>query len=307
MLAARGAKVKALSLYNSTNSWGWLEDTRCLSEIEVICGDVRDPNFCRNIAVNVEVVFHLAALIAIPYSYVAPDSYVATNITGTLNMLQAARDAGVKRFLHTSTSEVYGTARYVPIDETHPLQPQSPYSATKIAADALAMSFFYSFGFPVTVVRPFNTYGPRQSARAVIPTVITQALAGKTTVRLGSLHPTRDFNYVEDTCRGFVALAQCDSAIGETVNIGSNREISIGDLVALIGDVMGTEIAVESDEERKRPSQSEVERLCCDNARIHELTSFRPEIGLRDGLGRTVEWLRKPENFRRYKADIYNV
>jgi NAD dependent epimerase/dehydratase len=307
LLVARGANVRALALYNSSNDWGWLEDTGCLERVEVVCGDVRDPNFCRTIVRDVELVFHLAALIAIPYSYVAPDSYVATNITGTLNMLQASRDAGVKKFLHTSTSEVYGTARYVPINEAHPLQAQSPYSATKIAADALAMSFFFAFGFPVTVVRPFNTYGPRQSARAVIPTIITQVLAGKSSIRLGSLHPTRDFNFVEDTCRGFVALAECDAAIGETVNIGSNREISVGELAGMIGEVMQARIAIESDDERKRPPESEVERLWCDNTRIQQLTSFKPEVGLRDGLTRTVEWLRKPNNFRKYKAHIYNV
>jgi NAD dependent epimerase/dehydratase len=307
MLASRGAKVKALSLYNSFNNWGWLEYANCLDQIEVVCGDVRDPNFCREITKGVDVVFHLAALIAIPYSYVAPDSYVATNVTGTLNMLQAARDAGVKRFLHTSTSEVYGTARFVPISEEHPLQPQSPYSATKIGADAVAMSFFYTFGMPLTVVRPFNTYGPRQSARAVIPTIITQILAGKQSIRLGSLHPTRDFNYVEDTCRGFIGLAECDDAIGKTINIGSNREISVGDLVGLIKEIMQADITVETDDERKRPEQSEVERLWCDNTRIRELTGFEPQTSLREGLARTVEWLRQPDNFRKYKANIYNV
>lgn len=307
MLVNRGAKVKALSLYNSFNDWGWLENTGCLDQVEVVCGDVRDPNFCRKITENVDVVFHLAALIAIPYSYVAPDSYVATNVTGTLNMLQAARDAGVKRFLHTSTSEVYGTARFVPISEEHPLQPQSPYSATKIGADAVAMSFFYTFGMPLTVVRPFNTYGPRQSARAVIPTIITQILAGKRSIRLGSLHPTRDFNYVEDTCRGFIGLAECEDAIGRTINIGSNREISVGDLVDLIKEIMQADIMIETDDERKRPAQSEVERLWCDNTRIRELTGFEPQISLREGLARTVEWLKQPDNFRKYKANIYNV
>jgi len=307
MLVNRGAKVKALSLYNSFNDWGWLENTNCLDQIEVVCGDVRDPNFCRQITNGVDVVFHLAALIAIPYSYVAPDSYVATNIVGTLNMLQAARDAGVKRFLHTSTSEVYGTARFVPISEEHPLQPQSPYSATKMGADAVAMSFFYTFGMPLTVVRPFNTYGPRQSARAVIPTIITQILAGKQSIHLGSLHPTRDFNYVEDTCRGFIGLAECDDAIGKTINIGSNREISVGDLVGLIKEIMQADITIETDDERKRPEQSEVERLWCDNAKILELTGFEPQISLREGLARTVEWLKQPDNFRKYKANIYNV
>lgn len=307
MLIGRGAKVKALSLYNSFNDWGWLENTDCLDRIEVVCGDVRDPNFCREITQDVDVVFHLAALIAIPYSYVAPDSYVATNVTGTLNMLQAARDAGVQRFLHTSTSEVYGTARYVPINEEHPLQPQSPYSATKIGADAIAMSFFNTFNLPLTVVRPFNTYGPRQSARAVIPTIITQILAGKKSIKLGSLHPTRDFNYVEDTCRGFIGLAECDAAIGKTINIGSNREITVGDLVNLIKEIIGAEVTIETEDQRKRPEQSEVERLWCDNSKIRELTGFEPQVSLREGLSKTVEWFRQPENLRKYKANIYNV
>jgi len=307
MLVSRGAKVKALSLYNSFNDWGWLENTSCLDQVEVVCGDVRDPNFCREITKDIDVVFHLAALIAIPYSYVAPDSYVATNITGTLNMLQAARDAGVKRFLHTSTSEVYGTARYVPINEEHPLQAQSPYSATKIGADALAMSYFYTFGMPLTVVRPFNTYGPRQSARAVIPTIITQILTGKKAIKLGSLHPTRDFNYVEDTCRGFIGLAECDEAIGKTINIGSNKEISVGDLVKLIAEIAGPDVTIETDDQRLRPEQSEVERLWCDNSKINGLFGFEPQVGLREGLTRTIDWLKQPENLRKYKANIYNV
>lgn len=307
MLVSRGAKVRALSLYNSFNNWGWLENISCLNQVEVVCGDVRDPNYCREITQGMDAVFHLAALIAIPYSYVAPDSYVATNITGTLNMLQAARDAGVKRFLHTSTSEVYGTARFVPISEEHPLQPQSPYSATKIGADALAMSFYNSFDFPVTVVRPFNTYGPRQSARAVIPTIITQILDGKQSIRLGSLHPTRDFNYVEDTCRGFIALAECDNAVGKTINIGSNREISIGDLVGLIKEATQADVVIETDDQRKRPEQSEVERLWCDNTKIRELTGFEPQVTLREGLVRTVVWFRQPANLGKYKSGIYNV
>lgn len=307
MLIAKGAQVRALAQYNSFNNWGWLEDVSVKSKIEVVCGDIRDPNFCRSITQGMDVVFHLAALIAIPYSYLAPDSYVATNVTGTLNMLQAARDAGVKRFMQTSTSEVYGTARQVPISEEHPLQPQSPYSATKIASDAVAMSFHYTFDMPLTVVRPFNTYGPRQSARAVIPTIIGQVLAGQKKISLGSLSPTRDFNYVEDTCRGFIELAECDASVGKTINIGSSREISIGDLVALIADVMGAEIAVESAEERKRPENSEVERLLCDNAKIRALTGFEPRISLREGLSRTVAWLAIPDNLKKYKTGIYNV
>ncbi|WP_298258712.1 NAD-dependent 4,6-dehydratase LegB [Bradyrhizobium sp.] len=307
MLVARGAQVRALCLYNSFNDWGWLENLPCLDRIEVLTGDVRDPHFARVAAQNCHTVFHLAALIAIPYSYVAPDSYVQTNIIGTLNLLQAARDNQVARFIHTSTSEVYGTARRVPIDETHPLQAQSPYSATKIGADALAYSFFNSFGLPVTIARPFNTYGPRQSARAVIPTIISQIAAGKNTIRLGSLHPTRDFNYVEDSCRGFIELAECVAAVGETVNIGSNSEISIGDLAGLIKELMGSPTSIEADDVRKRPDASEVEQLVCDNSRIRQLTGYTSQVGIREGLSRTIAWFTRPENLRRYKAGIYNL
>jgi NAD dependent epimerase/dehydratase len=307
LLVARGAKVRALCLYNSFNQWGWLEGLPCLDRIEVVSGDVRDPNFVRVAVRDCEVVFHLAALIAIPYSYVAPDSYVQTNITGTLNVMQAAREHGVSRVIHTSTSEVYGTAQRVPIDESHPLQAQSPYSATKIGADAIAFSFFSAFGLPVTIVRPFNTYGPRQSARAVIPTVITQIAAGRSTIKLGSLHPTRDFSYVEDTCRGFVELAQCDDAVGDTVNLGTNSEISIADTVALIKELMGSQIAIESDDTRVRPADSEVERLWCDNTRVRRLTGYQPQIDIREGLTRTIGWFGRPENLARYKAQIYNV
>jgi NAD dependent epimerase/dehydratase len=307
MLVAQRARVRALAQYNSFNSWGWLEDTRCLDRIEVVTGDVRDPACVRALLADIDIVFHLAALIAIPYSYVAPDSYVATNVTGTLNLLQAARAAGVQQFLHTSTSEVYGTARRVPIDEAHPLQAQSPYSATKIGADAIAYSFFAAFGLPVTIVRPFNTYGPRQSARAVIPTIITQILAGRREIHLGSLKPTRDFNYVEDTCRGMLALAGCPAAIGETVNIGSGSEISIGDTAGLIQEILDTRVTILTDEARVRPQQSEVERLCCDNSRIFALTGFRPQVALKEGLTRTISWLRDPKNLARYKAEIYNV
>lgn len=307
MLVRSGARVKALNFYNSFNSWGWLEDVDCLDQLEVVSGDIRDPHFASTITDGTEVVFHLAALIAIPYSYKAPHSYVATNVTGTLNLLQAARESRVERFLHTSTSEVYGTARFVPIHETHPLQAQSPYSATKIAADALAYSYFSAFDLPITIVRPFNTYGPRQSARAVIPTIMTQILSGARAIRLGALHPTRDFNYVEDTCRGFLQLAECKAAVGETVNIGSNQEISIGDLVGMIQEVLGSKVAVETDDRRVRPEKSEVERLWCDNARIQALTGFAPTVSLREGLERTAAWLRQPGNLKKYKADIYNV
>lgn len=307
MLVRYGADVVALSQYNSFNDWGWLEDVDLSKNVKVVCGDIRDPHFCRSIVQGVDTVFHLAALIAIPYSYVAPESYVSTNILGSLNLVQAARDLGVTRFIHTSTSEVYGTARYVPINEEHPLQPQSPYSASKIAADAMVMSYFLSFGTPVTIARPFNTYGPRQSARAVIPTVITQLLSGKDRLHLGSLHPTRDFNYVEDTCRGFIELAACPEAVGKTVNIGSNFEISVGETVALIQEILGTNVPIETDDQRLRPERSEVERLWCDNTKIQELTGFRPGIGMRAGLERTVDWLRQPKHLGRYKAHIYNV
>jgi NAD dependent epimerase/dehydratase len=307
MLVDNGARVRALAQYNSFNNWGWLEDTSCLDRLEVVTGDIRDPQFVRGLLTGMEIVFHLAALIAIPYSYVAPESYVATNVTGTLNLLQAARDSGVARFVHISTSEVYGTAQYVPIDEKHPLQAQSPYSATKIAADAIAYSYFAAFGLPVSIVRPFNTYGPRQSARAVIPTIMTQILAGRRELRLGSLHPTRDFNYVEDTCRGIVALAGCNAAIGDTINVGSNSEISIGDIAELIQEMLGARVVIVTDDARVRPKPSEVERLCCDNSRIVSLTGFRPQVPLKEGLERTIEWLRRPENLTRYKADIYNV
>jgi NAD dependent epimerase/dehydratase len=307
MLVTRGFQVRALAQYNSFNNWGWLEDVACKNDIEVVCGDVRDPQFCRIISRGIDTVYHLAALIAIPYSYQAPDSYVDTNIRGTLNICQAARDNGVKRMIHTSTSEVYGTAQYVPIDEKHPLQPQSPYSASKIAADAMAMSFFNAFNLPVTIARPFNTYGPRQSARAVIPTIITQIANGKKQIQLGDVSPTRDFNYVEDTCRGFIALAESEKAIGETVNIGSNFEISVGDTLSLIKTIMASDVEFLVDEQRLRPEKSEVNRLWCDNSKISALTGFAPQVVLAEGLTRTVDWFCDPDNLKKYKADIYNV
>lgn len=306
-LLCNSYKVKALSQYNSFNNWGWLEDVGCLKDIEIMNGDVRDPHYCKNITKGVDVVFHLAALIAIPYSYVAPGSYVDTNIKGTLNMCQAALENGVKRFIHTSTSEVYGTAQYVPIDEKHPLQPQSPYSATKIAADAMAMSFFNTFDFPLTIARPFNTYGPRQSARAVIPTIITQIANGIKQINLGDVTPTRDFNYVADICRGFIELAHCDAAIGETVNIGSNFEISVGDTFNLIRELMNSDVEFLADDQRLRPEKSEVFRLWCDNSKIRALTGFEPQYSIREGLKATVEWFTQPDNLKRYKSDIYNV
>ena len=307
LLVRSGASVKALSYYNSFNSWGWLEDLDCLEAIEVVSGDVRDPHFCKRMTKDVDIVFHLAALIAIPYSYVAPDSYVDTNIRGTLNICQAALENGCRRVIHTSTSEVYGTAICVPIDESHPLQPQSPYSASKIGADALAMSFYNAFGLPLTIARPFNTYGPRQSARAVIPTIITQIASGRKTIKLGDVAPTRDFNYVADTCAGFVALAQCDAAMGKTVNIGSNFEISIGDTLHLIRDLMGSDVEFLTEEQRLRPEKSEVHRLWCDNSLIHGLTGFMPAHTLREGLAKTIDWFLRPENLARYKSHLYNV
>jgi len=253
------------------------------------------------------MIFHLAALIAIPYSYIAPGSYVDTNIKGTLNICQAAKENGNIRIIHTSTSEVYGTAQYVPIDENHPIQAQSPYSATKIAADAMAMSFYNAFNLPITIARPFNTYGPRQSARAVIPTIITQIANGAKEIKLGDVTPTRDFNYVEDTCRGFIALAECDESIGQTVNIGSNFEISIGDTLNLIKELMDSDVKFITDKQRIRPEKSEVFRLWCDNSKIKKLTGFKPQVDIKEGLQKTIDWITQPNNLKKYKSEIYNV
>lgn len=305
-LLANGYKVRALAQYNSFNNWGWLEAVASRLGLEVVCGDVRDPDFCREICEGIDTVFHLAALIAIPYSYSAPDSYVDTNVKGTLNILQGARAAAVRRIIVTSTSEVYGTARQVPIPETHPRQPQSPYSATKIAADAMALSFYNAFDLPVTIARPFNTYGPRQSARAFIPTVITQIAAGKKEIMLGDLRPTRDFNYVTDTARGFIALAESDGLEGREINIATGTEISMGDTAAAIARVMGAEIEIVTDPQRLRPAKSEVERLCGDNSLITSLTDWRPQVSFDEGLRRTVEWFTAGDNLSRYKTDIYN-
>lgn len=306
-LVREGCEVRALSQYNSFNYWGWLEDIDCLDSVEVVNGDIRDPHFCRTICKDVDVIFHLASLIAIPYSYVAPETYLETNVKGTLNICEAARDLGIARVIQTSTSEVYGTAQYVPIDEKHPLQPQSPYSASKIAADAMAMSYFNAFNLPLTIARPFNTYGPRQSARAVIPTIIGQIASGIKEIQLGDVTPTRDFNYVTDTCRGFVALAKCDAAVGETVNIGSNFEISVGDTFNLIRDIMGSDVRFVHDKQRDRPEKSEVFRLWCDNSKIRELTGFAPEYSIRQGLEETVKWFLEPKNLSKYKNNIYNL
>lgn len=306
-LLEQGYDVRALAQYNSFNSWGWLEDVARLRDVEVVTGDVRDPAFCRTLVRETDVVFHLAALIAIPYSYVAPDTYVDTNVRGTLNICQAARDAGVGRLIHTSTSEVYGTAQYVPIDERHPLQPQSPYSASKIGADAMAMSFYNAFDLPVTIARPFNTYGPRQSARAVIPTIIGQIASGTLEIQLGDVSPTRDFNFVKDTCRGFLALARCDQSVGKTVNIGSNSEVSVGEVFELIRELMGSEVRFLNDPQRLRPSKSEVFRLRCDNTLIREMTGYQPEWDLRRGLRATIDWYLQPQNLAKYKTGLYNL
>ncbi|MCB5284015.1 MAG: NAD-dependent 4,6-dehydratase LegB [Candidatus Cloacimonetes bacterium] len=306
-LLAAGYEVRALAQYNSFNHWGWLEDIPLQKAMEVVCGDIRDPHFCRIISKDIDVIFHLAALIAIPYSYTAPDSYVDTNVRGTLNICQSALDSKVRRIICTSTSEVYGTARYVPIDEKHPLQPQSPYSASKIGADAMAMSFYNAFKLPLTIARPFNTYGPRQSARAVIPTIITQIASGVKAIKLGDVSPTRDFNYVDDICQGFIQLAKCDQAIGEVVNIGSNAEISIMDTLELIKDITGSDVEFILDKQRVRPEKSEVFRLWCDNGKIQALTGWEPRHTLREGLEKTVEWFSDPRNLAKYKPGIYNV
>ncbi|MBR2370294.1 MAG: NAD-dependent 4,6-dehydratase LegB [Paludibacteraceae bacterium] len=306
LLLENGYQVRALSQYNSFNYWGWL-DGMSHPNLEVVTGDVRDAHYCKYITKEIDVIFHLAALIAIPYSYVAPDSYVDTNVRGTLNICQAAKENGVKRVLITSTSEVYGTAQYVPIDEKHPKQPQSPYSASKIGADAMAMSFYNAFELPVTIVRPFNTYGPRQSARAIIPTIITQIANGERKIQLGDLRPTRDFNFVKDTCRGFLMLSKCDEAIGQEVNISSNYEISMRDTLELIAKIMRADVEFIEDKQRLRPKNSEVFRLWGDNSKIKSLTGFEPNYTIEEGLRETVEWFTKPENLAKYKSNIYNV
>ena len=307
LLFSKGCEVKALSQYNSFNNWGWLENVDCKNKIEILSGDIRDSHYCIEIVKNVDIIFHLAALIAIPYSYDAPGSYVDTNIKGTLNICQAAKENGNIRVIHTSTSEVYGTAQYVPIDEKHPIQAQSPYSASKIAADAMALSFFNSFDLPVSIARPFNTYGPRQSARAVIPTIITQIANGMKEIRLGDTSPTRDFNFVEDTCRGLLSIAENDQTIGETINIGSGFEISIFDTLEIIKDLMGSDVDFITDNERMRPEKSEVYRLWCDNTKIKKLTGYAPRVNIKEGLQKTIEWITKPENLKQYKAHLFNV
>lgn len=306
-LLRNGYKVKALSQYNSFNSWGWLDDLPENEHLEVVSGDIRDPHFCKSITTDVEKIFHLAALIAIPYSYVAPDSYVDTNIKGTLNICQAAKENGNIRVIHTSTSEVYGTAKYVPIDEKHPRQAQSPYSASKIGADAMAMSFYNSFNLPVSIARPFNTYGPRQSARAIIPTIITQIANGLEEIKLGDLSPTRDFNYIEDTCNGFIAIGEHKTAIGKEINIASNFEISIYDTLNMIKKIMESDVKFILDKNRIRPKNSEVFRLYGDNTLIKTITGFKPKYDMELGLTKTIDWFTKKENLAKYKANIYNV
>ena len=312
-LVRAGHDVRAFVLYNSFNSWGWLErcDAAVKGQFEVFAGDVRDPNGVRAAMKDCDAVLHLAALIAIPYSYHSPDTYVDTNIKGTLNIVQAARDLGVSKVVQTSTSEVYGTARFVPITEEHPLQGQSPYSASKIGADQIALSFHSSFGTPVTVLRPFNTYGPRQSARAVIPTIITQLASGQRQIKLGAVHPTRDFNHVSDTVAGFIAALHSDQGLGEVINIGSNFEISIGDTARAIAQAMEVELEIITDDVRLRPSKSEVERLWADNTKAKKLLGWAPRYGGHDGflrgLSETIQWFKNPENVSSYKAGIYNV
>ncbi len=321
-LAEGGSLVRAFIRYNSAGSWGWLEhmDESLRDRVEVIAGDIRDAQTVRQAVAGCETVFHLAALIGIPYSYSAPDSYVATNVTGTLNVVQAARDTGVARVVHTSTSEVYGTAQEVPINEDHPLNPQSPYAATKVGADQIALSYHRSFGTPVVVLRPFNTYGPRQSARAVIPVIISQILdhtangaanGAACRVKLGAVHPTRDFNFVGDTVAGFIAAAGAEEAVGRVINIGSNFEISVGDTARMIADIAGVEIEIETDDVRLRPDASEVERLWCDNARAKAALSWQPAYDGRDGLRRglieTLDWFADPGHRAAYKPQIYQV
>lgn len=312
-LVRNGYDVRAFVLYNSFNSWGWLDHAprQVRDSLDVFSGDIRDPHGVKTAMHGCDAVLHLAALIAIPYSYHSPDTYIDTNVKGTLNVLQAARELGIKRMVHTSTSEVYGTARFVPITEEHPLQGQSPYSASKIGADQLAYSFHASFDLPVVIARPFNTYGPRQSARAVIPTIITQIASGKEVLKLGAVSPTRDFNFVNDTVAGFIAALESQAGAGEVINFGSNYEISIGDTVQLIADVLGKPVEILTDEARLRPMNSEVERLWADNQKAHKLFGWKPVYGghegFRKGIEETIEWFLKPSNLAAYKADRYNI
>lgn len=308
-LLEEGAKVRAFCFYNSFNTWGWLDtlSKNQLEQIEIFTGDIRDPNGVRMAMKNIDIVFHLAALIAIPFSYHSPDSYIDTNIKGTLNIIQAAKDLGIERILVTSTSEVYGTAQFVPITELHPKQPQSPYSASKIGADCIAESFFRSFDLPVTIVRPFNTYGPRQSARAVIPTIISQLLNGENEIKLGDLSPTRDLLYVKDTVQGFVEIAKCEHLIGHEVNIAMQTEVSIGKLAQQLIDIINPNAKIVTDNQRLRPSKSEVFRLFGSNEKIRKYTTWMPRYNLKQGLEDTIRWFKEPENLKLYKSNIYNI
>ena len=312
-LVRRGYNVRAFVYYNSFNSWGWLDHApRDVKEnLDVFAGDVRDPHGVKTAMKGCDIVLHLAALIGIPYSYHSPDTYVDTNVKGTLHVVQAARELEVAKVVHTSTSEVYGTAQFVPITEEHPLQGQSPYSASKIGADQIAMSFYMSFNTPVAIIRPFNTYGPRQSARAILPTIITQIAAGHRRLKLGALHPTRDFSYIKDTVRGFIAVAEAESTVGKVINVGSNYEVSIGDSVRIIAELMGTTVEIETEATRLRPERSEIKRLCADNTKARELAGWVPEYGglegFRRGLRETIAWYRDPQNLLHYKPNIYNL
>ena len=305
---SRCSSVRALCQYNSFQSLGWLDHSPIRDEVEILSGDIRDPSQCREMVEGIDVVFHLAALIGIPYSYQAPHSYVDTNIKGTLNLLEASRKIGIERFLQTSTSEVYGTAQTIPMTEHHPLYPQSPYAATKVGSDALAMSYYLSYSMPVLIARPFNTYGPRQSIRAVLPTIIVQALEGQKEIRLGKCSPTRDFTFVQDTCEGMIELVSCDEGIGEVVQIGTGEEISIGNAAKYILEIMGKEnIKIVTDEKRLRPEASEVERLVCDPSKLEKLTGFRPIIFFGNGIEKMVEWFSNPKNLALYDAGRYGV
>ncbi|WP_347723815.1 NAD-dependent 4,6-dehydratase LegB [Lysinibacillus capsici] len=312
-LVREGHEVRAFVYYNSFNSWGWLDQAPqdIKSQLNVFSGDIRDPYGVKEAMKGCTHVLNLAALIAIPYSYHSPATYVDTNVTGTLNIVQAAKELNVEKVVHTSTSEVYGTAMYVPIDENHPLQGQSPYSASKIGADQMALSFYRSFDTPVSIIRPFNTYGPRQSARAVIPTIISQLASGQTTIKLGAVSPTRDFNYVKDTVQGFISVMQSKKSIGQVINIGSNYEVSIGETAEMIADIMDVDLTIETDEQRLRPEKSEVERLWADNQKARELLNWTPQYGgkkgFRQGLEETIEWFTNPKNLAQYKADVYNI
>lgn len=312
-LIRQGYDVRAFVYYNSFNSWGWLDQTsnEIKKNLDVFSGDIRDPHGVKEAMRGCTHVLNLAALIAIPYSYHSPDTYVDTNIKGTLNVVQAARELNVEKVIHTSTSEVYGTAKYVPIDENHPLQGQSPYSASKIGADQMALSFYKSFDTPVSIIRPFNTYGPRQSARAVIPTIIGQLAAGNTNIKLGAISPTRDFNFVKDTVNGFISVMNSDKSNGEVINIGSNYEVSIGETAEMIADIMNVRLTIETDEQRIRPDKSEVERLWADNQKAKDILGWEPNYGEKDGLRRgleeTIEWFTNPQNLASYKTDVYNI